>query len=678
MERPASHPNHGGTTLAVDQNETARQHLIPWIDSARFLLVWLSPAAMGLHLKWCLMAEQGGFAREARSMGLQSLGLASRLSFFRGELLVGLLAIPLFLLISGRYMRTRWRAVLAGTASGTAIILLGIQLFALKEFGRFSTLAMARVGLGWGWHEPGSNLRYLASRETLLLMVSLAALGAALAWAIRHSGRTISKQARHGWKTAGELYLFALAAPLLFSLKSDVPKSPYQESSLVRSVVSLWRENSVDTGEFAGYAFERADGIATADLSHLSRKDLVTRYRQLTHAPTARQDARYFGKQKGANVLYFVLETTPETYLPVEDDMKQFPNLGRLKMNSFVGARHYTTFPLTRCALFSAFTSWYPPDDPQTVFGSREQDAAGDFIPRLASEGYETAVFSPLRASGIPDEALFGGLGFGHQYYPDSAITNYDRQPSWKEARVAADVATLRLLEKQMDLWTTQGHKFVAAFLPQVGHFPYPDSDAGNSPEELRKRGRAILAMEDAWLGELMKVLESHGQLSNTIILIFGDHGPRTIEENPDLRRGTIDEVAFHVPLLIYAPRAVDRSEEIPWLTSHIDLVPTVLDLLGEKGARESEQGSPIWTPALAERTTFFFARPMFGADGYTADGRFLMWHYFSDAVYENSVPVFDSNEIVPRQSKVTSDTRSNILGLVALEKAWHAKFAQK
>lgn len=675
-------PTYAGEAESPDTGGTGGAHPLPrtsaWIDSARFVIAWSCPAFLSLYLKWYLMVNEGGFAREARSIGVRSLSFTDRLVFFRSDVVLGLFLIPALLLIASRYLPRAARTVLNAAFSACAVMLLSVQLFSLKEFGKFCTLAMARVGLGWGLHEPGSYLKYVASWETLLLAVFLMGAGVASAWAYSRSGRYTPKRVRDGWKTATEICLFALSLPILFSVKADVPKSPYQQSTLVRSIASLWKENSVDSGEFAGYDFERGDRTATEDLSRLSAGDLLSRYRALAHAPVPDQDLRYFGKQRGANVLFFVLETTPETYLPIDGDMQQFPNIGRLRGNSFIGARHYTTFPLTRCALFSAFTSWYPPDDAKAVFGSAETESSGSFISRLAAEGYETAVFSPLRGSDMPDESLFKGLGFQHQYVPDSAISDYDRSSSWKQARIAADVATLRLLEKQMGLWTEQDHRFVAAFLPQIGHFPYPDNDPGNRADDLRRRGRAILATEDQWLGEVISILQKHGQIDNTIIVIFGDHGPRTIEENPELRRGTIDEVAFHVPLLIYAPRALDHSEKIEWLTSHIDVGPTVLDLLGEKGGRESEQGSPLWMPGIADRTTFFFARPMFGADGYTTGGRSLMWHYFSDSVYENSAMQFDANNVIPRSFETSSRVKSNILNIVALGRAWRSKFGRK
>jgi Sulfatase len=649
----------------------------PWISSARFLVAWLFPASLGFYLKWYLMVDQGGFAREAQSIGLRSLNFYQGISFFRGELLYGAGLIPVAFLVINRHLRPRWSALLTGMFSLPLSLLLATQILSLKEFGRFSSLKMLLVGFSWGWHEPGSNAQYLLSAEGFALLVSIIGIPVALVWAVRNAGRPASARATSTCKIAAELFLFAVVALLMLSMKSDAPGSPYHQNSFVRALDSLWKENAVETGEFSGLDLQRSAGLASADLSGLSTAELIARYRQLAHVPVPETDPRYFGKEAGANVLFFILETTPEKYLPVGEALEQFPNFNRLRENSFVGTRHYTTFPITRAALFSLFSSWYPIDDPGSAFDSPAWDSTNDFLRRLNSTGYQTAVFSPLRSPGIPDAALFDAVGFSRQVYPDSALTSLNQSPSWQQARVAADLDTLHLLESQLDQWSRQRQPFAAAFLPQIAHSPYPDGKPGNTAAELQARGQAILQTEDAWMGELMDVLRKDGQLSNTIIVVLGDHGLRAVSENPDIRRGTIDETAFHVPLLVYAPRALDHAQKISWLTSHIDLVPTILDLLGVKDERESEQGTAIWNPALADRTTFFFAKPMFGADGYTSQGQFFMWHYFSDTVYEKTSAEFDPSDIVSRRSSTARDVTAEISTMVALEKAWHRKFSQ-
>lgn len=661
---------------AAANDSAARAGAGAWVSSARFLLAWGFPALLGFYLKWYMMADESGFAREAQSMGLRSLNLYERISFFRGELLYGLLLVPAALLVANRYARPWMSAVLTGAVSFALSLLLGTQLISLKEFGRFSSLKMVMVGLSWGWHEPGSNVQYLMSREGFATFLALAGIIVAVVWAARGAGRPASAATLANCKAAGELGFFVVIAALLLSIKSDAPVSPYHENSFARALLSLRQENAVDTGEFAGLDMNHYSGVASADLSYLSAAQLVAKYRQLTNAPAPVSDARYFGKEAGANILFFILETTPEKYLPAGTDMTQFPNFNSLQQDAFVGTRHYTTFPITRCAYFSVFSSWYPIDDPANAFDSPSWDSTGDFLRRLNSMGYQTAMFSPLRAPGIPDAALFQAVGFTDQVYPGAALTSYNVGPTWQQSRISADLDTLHLLESHVDQWAKHGQRFAAAFAPQITHSPYPDGQSGDTAADLQARGQALLQKEDAWLGEVVDLLRRDGQLDNTIIVVFGDHGLRSLGENPEIRRGTIDETAFHVPLIIHAPRALDHTEKIPWLTSHIDLVPTLLDLLGAKGDREAEQGTAIWNPALADRTTFFFAKAMFDADGYESRGQFFMWNYFSDTIYRKSSAEFDATDIVPRSSATARDVTTDLSTIVALEKAWHRKFS--
>ena len=186
---------HVAPLAAVDCSQissVSTQRLNPWVSSARFLAAWLFPALLGFYLKWYMMTDQGGFAREARSMGLQSLNLYQRSSFFRGELFYGALLIPLFLLVLNRYLRAgRW-AILTGSSSLVVTFLLGVQILSLRELGRFSSLKMILVALSWGWHEPGSNLQYLMSREAVATFISVIGIGAAHVWAVRNASRATS------------------------------------------------------------------------------------------------------------------------------------------------------------------------------------------------------------------------------------------------------------------------------------------------------------------------------------------------------------------------------------------------------------------------------------------------------------------------------------------------------
>ena len=227
----------------------------------------------------------------------------------------------------------------------------------------------------------------------------------------------------------------------------------------------------------------------------------------------------------------------------------------------------------------------------------------------LSGGGYHTAIYSPMRRWHSLDEEMFQELGVQQQIYPPDALlppeSRQDLRAAWMRTRIARDLATLELMKRDLGDCLAEGHNFAAVFLPQISHLPYLDV-AQNEPD-IRKRARAILEIGGCVVWRVAGTSCSSGiNFDNTVIVITGDHGIRTSEEDPHFIAGMIDEYSFHVPLLIYAPKVLHHSFTIPWLTSHIDVAPTVLDLLGVERGRDFEEGSPIWNADLAKKTNLF------------------------------------------------------------------------
>jgi hypothetical protein len=245
----------------------------------------------------------------------------------------------------------------------------------------------------------------------------------------------------------------------------------------------------------------------------------------------------------------------------------------------------------------------------------------------------------------------------------------------WEATRITRDRATFDLMLRDLAGSLGKGQKFGAVFLPQISHFPYPNVPGVAGETNLKKRSRAVLKIEDAWLGEITQLLERYHQLDNTVIVVVGDHGLRDAHEDPNFAAGTIGETAFHVPLMIYAGSALDHTVRIPWLTSHIDVAPTVLDLLGVDKGREFEQGTAVWNSELAARTTYFFANTLFGADGFYSKGRFYMWNRLSDAVYSRSDLHFSSADIVQGTAPLHNAVRESVNRMAGFQQVQTAQF---
>jgi len=100
------------------------------------------------------------------------------------------------------------------------------------------------------------------------------------------------------------------------------------------------------------------------------------------------------------------------------------------------------------------------------------------------------------------------------------------------------------------------------------------------------------------------------------------------------------------VPLLIHAPQTLSHSVVVSDPTSHIDLAPTILGLLGAAEPAGRMQGVPIWQRAATNRV-YFLAFAYGGADGFVQDGTYYMRQALSGAVSKSRDLWFADDEHV-------------------------------
>ena len=138
--------------------------------------------------------------------------------------------------------------------------------------------------------------------------------------------------------------------------------------------------------------------------------------------------------------------------------------------------------------------------------------------------------------------------------------------------------------------------------LPLYGNW----NDVPGYKEEQVRKGHAAycgeITMVDTWLGYLLRSVENMGLMTNTAIIFTSDHGfyfgehgglfgKMSSDKHPDGTLRTYDEPGsmwsysplyeelVHIPLLVYVPGMAPGAYKS--LTSAVDVMPTVLDVLG-------------------------------------------------------------------------------------------------
>ncbi|HET9099760.1 MAG TPA: sulfatase-like hydrolase/transferase [Acidobacteriaceae bacterium] len=111
---------------------------------------------------------------------------------------------------------------------------------------------------------------------------------------------------------------------------------------------------------------------------------------------------------------------------------------------------------------------------------------------------------------------------------------------------------------------------------------PYIPEDLRNLPGNWRSRipgyYGCVQAIDDC-VGSLVAALKRTGQLDNTIIVFFSDHGCTFRTRLGEYKRSPHDS-SIHVPLVIAGP-GFDQSAAIDEVVSLLDLTPTLLDGAG-------------------------------------------------------------------------------------------------
>jgi choline-sulfatase len=133
-------------------------------------------------------------------------------------------------------------------------------------------------------------------------------------------------------------------------------------------------------------------------------------------------------------------------------------------------------------------------------------------------------------------------------------------------------------------------------------HAPYaapPEFRTGRTPYD------AEVAYADAMLGRLFESLRSAGQLDRTLIVVTADHG-ESLGEHGETTHGLFAyESTIHVPMIVSGPGI--RPAVVPDAVAHVDVVPTILDLVGA-AIPPNLEGRSLVDPIPRDRPLYFEA----------------------------------------------------------------------
>jgi arylsulfatase A-like enzyme len=292
------------------------------------------------------------------------------------------------------------------------------------------------------------------------------------------------------------------------------------------------------------------------------------------------------GRERRNVILYF-LESTPASVIGRRVQGKEVtPNLNRLAANSLYFARHYANFPLSINAFYNAFCSAYALPDGAWISLALPDFAVPCLSQILGSEGYRSIALHAGYLGYAKQKRFMQKRNFDEMHDAETL-----KKPPYEEGMGPWGAADERAMIRPLLAFAKAkpDAPFLAVMFAFAPHHPYnaPDGvtpliSADATLKKSQVRYFNSLNFADTAFGEILTALSEQGILQNSILVVVGDHGEAFYEHAGNYNHPFfLYEENIHVPLMISvdgaSPQIIER------VTSHVDILPTVLDLLNLK-----------------------------------------------------------------------------------------------
>jgi len=291
------------------------------------------------------------------------------------------------------------------------------------------------------------------------------------------------------------------------------------------------------------------------------------------------------------------------------------PSIDGLAKDGVRFASAFTPVPVTNSSHASILTGLYPSSHGVTDFGVALSASHVTWATMLQRKGYETAAF--VGAVVLDSKVLAPGFDQGFDYYDN--FPPHAGKGHW-------DVEERRGMEvvRHAEKWLDQPHSQQSlTALPAGPVFTwvhlYDPHDPYEPPPPYSEIYRDHLydgeiAYADHALGDFLAYLRRRGWYDNSLIVLVGDHGEGLGEHQEQTHGIFLYDATLHVPLIIKLPQARDRGKVVSGQVRTIDILPTVLGLLGISPAEHMDGAS--LQPLLAGAGEAS-GRPLFGETDY-------------------------------------------------------------
>lgn len=289
------------------------------------------------------------------------------------------------------------------------------------------------------------------------------------------------------------------------------------------------------------------------------------------------------------NVLIVSLDTLRADHLNCYQYKKRItsPNMDKIAKEGILFNNFYSTAPATLSSQMSILTGFYP-----TYHGITYRNWAESPL-RLATLGLipKETLTTTLADQGYYCAAYTGGCFFISTLNYSKGFHLYNNTTDYTAGSVK------NVFPKAFSWLAKNSNKKFFMFLHTYEiHSPYTETYYAEKenippfPEYKRDRANydSGILLTDKYIGKLVSTLKENNLWEKTILIITSDHGDDlgTRKSGSEHGHNLFNEL-IHVPCIFKLPNKFAQGKIIDVVASSVDLVPTIMDILGIKSKIE-------------------------------------------------------------------------------------------
>lgn len=326
-------------------------------------------------------------------------------------------------------------------------------------------------------------------------------------------------------------------------------------------------------------------------------------------APSARL-AGAAGEIRPKNIIVIVMESVGARYLSLYGSRYDTtPNLVAEQKNALVFRNYYAPVGWTAYSLIALVLSQRPPMERYNEVSFRTNPGdAGSIAASLDRAGYRSAFMSsgdPNWASpGFLERQGFSEIHRGQDLPGAAAISSWGTEDRFLFDSMLGWIDAHRAEPFFLMAWTDQTHQpYKVAPGQNLVQFPTNGKDG-----ETLARYLGLIHATDAQVGRLLQGLRDRGLADDTLVVLTGDHGESFGEPHGGGGHGfTVYDEEVHVPLMLWNPRLFAGGGKSDVVGTHVDLAPTLLDVVGLPAPADWD-GRSLFDPSRPPRAFLFAA----------------------------------------------------------------------